>query len=177
MATVFYTASSLDGFIATPEHSLEWLFAQDFDFDGPMAAPKFLEGIGAIVMGASTYEWLLRTGEPWAYEQPCWVFTHRPLPVPEAADVRFAQGDVRDAHALATATAGGRGVWVVGGGDLAGQFADAGLLDELWVQFAPVTLGAGQPILPRALQLELLETVRNRDFVCARYRVRSAPTS
>lgn len=60
---------------------------------------------------------------------------------------------------------------MVGGGDLAGQFADAGLLDEVWVQYAPVTLGEGQPLLPRALQLELLDTARNRAFVCARYRV------
>ncbi len=56
MTTHFYTASSLDGFIATPEHSLEWLFKQDFDFEGPMAYPEFVKGIGALFMGASTYE-------------------------------------------------------------------------------------------------------------------------
>jgi dihydrofolate reductase len=39
--------------------------------------------------------------------------------------------------------AGGRNVWIVGGGDLAGQFADAGLLDEVIVSIAPVTLGGG----------------------------------
>lgn len=59
MTTHFYTASSLDGFIATPEHSLEWLFKQDFDFEGPMAYPEFVKGIGALFMGASTDEWLL----------------------------------------------------------------------------------------------------------------------
>lgn len=74
MVTHFFTASSLDGFIATPEHSPEWLFTQDFGMDGP------------------------------------------------------------------------------------------------W-QYAPVTLGQGQPLLPRVLQLELMETVRNRSFVCGRYRV------
>jgi dihydrofolate reductase len=61
---------------------------------------------------------------------------------------------------------------VVGGGDLAGQFADAGLLEEIWVQFAAVTLGAGRPLLPRVLDLELLDVARNRDFLCGRYRVR-----
>ena len=69
------------------------------------------------------------------------------------------------------AAAGGLDVWVVGGGDLAGQFADAGLLDEVWVQFAPVTLGAGAPLLPRALDLELLDVARNEAFLCGRYRV------
>lgn len=62
-------------------------------------------------------------------------------------------------------------MWVLGGRDLAGQFADVGLLSEVWVQFAPVTLGSGQPLLPRDLRLELVDVVRNRDFVCTRYRV------
>lgn len=172
MATHFYTASTLDGFIATPDHSLEWLFAQDFDTEGPMAYPAFVEGIGALVMGASTYEWLLRNDDSWGYTQPTWVFTHRELAVPEGADVRFAQGEVRELHEAIVASAGERDVWVVGGGDLAGQFAEAGLLDEVWVQFAPVTLGEGRPLLPRRLDLELIDTARNRDFVCARYRVR-----
>ena len=49
MTTHFYTASSLDGFIATPEHSLEWLFKQDFDFEGPMAYRLFaVEGVGGV---------------------------------------------------------------------------------------------------------------------------------
>ncbi|XPP27742.1 MAG: dihydrofolate reductase family protein [Leucobacter sp.] len=177
MATHFYTASSLDGFIATEEHSLDWLFKQDFDLEGPMAYPAFIEGIGALVMGASTYEWLLAHQDTWEYEQPTWVFTHRELPTPEGADIRFAAGDVRQIHAEIEAAAAGRDVWVVGGGDLAGQFADANLLDELWVQFAPVTLGAGRSLLPRSLDLELLDTARNRDFVCARYRVIPSPAS
>ena len=67
--------------------------------------------------------------------------------------------------------AGERNRWVVGGGDLAGQFADAGLLDEVLVSIAPVTLGAGAPLLPRRLELRLEETGRNGDFTCARFSV------
>ena len=62
-------------------------------------------------------------------------------------------------------------MWLVGGGDLVGQFADPGLLDEILVTFAPVTLGAGAPLLPRRLELRLEETGRNGDFVGARYSV------
>ncbi len=177
MATHFYTASSLDGFIATPDHSLAWLFAQDFDFDGPMAYPAFIEGIGALVMGASTFEWLLKNQKQWTYDQPAWVFTHRDLPIPDGANIRLTQGPIPEVHARADAAAGGKGVWIMGGGDLAGQFADAELLDEVWVQFAPITLGAGQPLLPRQLQLDLIDQARNRDFVCARFRVRYAAKS
>ncbi len=171
MTTHYYTASSLDGFIATPDHSLEWLFTQDFDLDGPMAYPAFIENIGVLVMGSSTYEWLLRNQDGWSYEQPTWVLTHRELPVPKGADIRFAQGDVRKLHEAMSVAAADKDIWVMGGGDLAGQFATAGLLDEVWVQFAPVTLGAGQQLLPRSLQLELVEVTRNRDFVCTRYRL------
>jgi dihydrofolate reductase len=67
--------------------------------------------------------------------------------------------------------AGDRNVWIVGGGDLAGQFADAGLLDEVIVSIAPVTLGAGAPLLPRRLELRLDELDRNGDFACARFSV------
>ncbi len=171
MTTHYYTASSLDGFIATADHGLDWLLTRDIDESGPMAYPGFISSIGALAMGASTYEWVLRHGGEWSYTQPTWVLTHRTLPVPEGADVRFAQGDIRAVHAAMTEAAGAADLWVVGGGDLAGQFADAGLLDEVWVQFAPVTLGEGAPVLPRQLELELIDVARNRDFLCGRYRV------
>ncbi|MFK4760352.1 dihydrofolate reductase family protein [Microbacterium sp. ZW T5_45] len=172
MTTIFYTASSLDGFIATDDHSLDWLLSQDIDENGPMAYQAFETRVGALAMGASTYEWVMRHEEGrWGYAQPTWVFTHRDLVLPDGADVRLTHDDVRAVHEQMTRAAAGADLWVVGGGDLAGQFADAGLLDEVWVQFAPVTLGSGAPLLPRALDLELLEVARNRAFLCGRYRV------
>lgn len=99
------------------------------------------------------------------------MFTHRELELPAGADVRLTQADVSMVHAEMEQAAEGKDLWVVGGGDLAGQFADAGLLDEVWVQYAPVTLGSGAPLLPRRLDLELLEVARNRNFLCGRYRL------
>ncbi|MCJ7858516.1 dihydrofolate reductase family protein [Corynebacterium kalidii] len=171
MTTHYFTASSLDGYIATTDHSLDWLTSQDFAWDGPMSPTTFVDGIGAIAMGATTYEWILANDDGWAYETPAWVFTHRDLPTPDGADVRFTSSPVPDVHAEMTAAAGGNDLWIVGGGDLAGQFADAGLLDEVWIQYAPVTLGDGAPLLPRPLTLELLDTQRNRALVCTRFRV------
>jgi dihydrofolate reductase len=49
------------------------------------------------------------------------------------------------------AAAGGKNVWICGGGDLVGQFHDQGLLDDLFVQVGSVTLGSGKPLLPRAI--------------------------
>jgi dihydrofolate reductase len=157
MKTQYYTAASLDGFIATEDHSLEWLFPLGDIND--TSYPAFIADVGALAMGASTYEWMLRhvvrpgtsNPGPWPYTQPTWVFSHRSQnPVP-GADIRFVSGDVRPVHAQMRAAAGGRNLWLVGGGELVGQFHDAGLLDELIVQVGSVTLGSGRPLLPRRL--------------------------
>jgi dihydrofolate reductase len=167
--TTYYTATSLDGFIADEQNSLEWLLHQDHDQAGPLNYTEFFARIGAMVMGSTTYEWVLDHEGGWPYELPAWVMTTRDLP--KVGDVRFARGDVRPVHEAMTAAAGGKDLWVVGGGELAGQFADAGLLDEIIVYLAPVTLGGGAPLLPRALDLRLEEVARNRAFACARYSV------
>ena len=62
-------------------------------------------------------------------------------------------------------------VWIVGGGDLAGQFADVGLLDDVLVSIAPVTLASGAPLLPRRIELILEEAGQNGEFVVARFSV------
>jgi dihydrofolate reductase len=156
MKTQYYTAASLDGFIAGPGDSLDWLFPLGDIAD--TSYPSFIRHVGALAMGSATYEWILRDlarvpdrPQPWPYEQPAWVFTSRALPTPLGGDVRFVRGDVRPVHAAMRETAGHRNIWIVGGGDLAGQFYDAGLLDEMFVQIGSVTLGAGKPLLPRAI--------------------------
>jgi dihydrofolate reductase len=157
MKTQYYTAASLDGFIATEDDSLDWLFPLgDINETG---YPAFIAEVGALAMGASTYEWMLRhaqtvaaeTGSPWPYVQPAWIFSHRTLPAIPGADLRFVRGDVRPVHGAMRTAAGDRNLWVVGGGDLAGQFHDAGLLDEVIVQVGSVTLGSGKPLFPRRL--------------------------
>ena len=99
------------------------------------------------------------------------MFTHRELPVVRGARVEFVSGDVAPVHERMVAAARGRNIWIVGGGDLAGQFADVGLLDEVIVQIAPVTLGGGAPLLPRRIELRLEELGRNGDFASARFSV------
>lgn len=169
MATIYYSGCSLDGFIATPDHSLDWLTSRDIDMEGPMAYPVFQEGVGACAMGASTWQWLLDHDESWG-AMPAWVMTHRTF-APAPDNVTFTAEPVADVHAAMTEAAGGKDLWLVGGGDLVGQFHDAGLLDEVWLQLAPVTLGGGAPVLPRHVELRLEEVVRNRDFACVRHSV------
>lgn len=170
MKTQYYAASSLDGFIATEDDSLEWLFPlADLNDSG---YPDFIAEVGALAMGSATYEWIVRnaakvaaeTGSPWPYTQPVWIFTSRALPVIEGADIRFAKGDVRPVHQAMRAAAGGKNIWVVGGGDLAGQFHDAGLLDELIIQIGSVTLGRGKQLFPRRVLSPTLRLVSVRQM-------------
>jgi dihydrofolate reductase len=157
MRTQYYTATSLDGFIATEDDSLDWLFP--LGDVNETSYPAFIAQVGALVMGSATYEWMLRhadkvaaeAGSPWPYEQPAWIFSRRVLPSIEGASTRFVQGDVRPVHAEMRMAAGSKNIWIVGGGDLVGQFRDAGLLDEVIVQVASVTLGKGKPLLPRRI--------------------------
>lgn len=173
--TQYYTATSLDGFIADERHSLDWLFTRNQDRAGPLNYDAFYAAVGAVAMGSTTYEWILdHDNERWPYDVPAWVFTHRELRHVAGARVTFTTGDVRNVHGALKQAAGDRNVWIVGGGDLAGQFAEAGLLDEVIVYVAPVTLGAGAPLLPRRVELRLEETARNGDFVTVRYAVVSA---
>lgn len=170
MRTQYYTATSLDGFIATEDDSLDWLF--------PLGDPdatsysEFIANIGALAMGSATYQWLLRhadkvaeeTGSTWPYTQPTWVFSSREFPGIEGADIRVARGDVRPVHTAMRAAAGTKNIWLVGGGDLAGQFYDAGLLDELIVQVGSASLGRGKPLFPRRALSPVLRLTSVRQF-------------
>jgi dihydrofolate reductase len=177
--TQYYTATTLDGFIADESHSLGWLFVREQDPNGPLNYAEFIAGVGALAMGSTTYEWVLEhelAGKDpadwrWPYDLPCWVFTHRELTLVPNAAITFTSDDVEAVHAEMLAAAGGKNVWIVGGGDLAGQFADAGLLDEVIVYIACVTVGQGAPLLPRRLELRLEELHRNGDFAVARHSV------
>src|SRR4026207_1310716 len=136
-----YPAPSLDGFIADPDNSLDWLFTREREPDGPLNYGEFIAGVGAMAVGATSYEWLLdhefREKDPadwkWPYEIPCWVFTHRELTQVPNAQVVFTSDPVASVHARRVEAGGGKNVWLAGGGDLVGQFADAGLLDEVIV--------------------------------------------
>ena len=159
--TQYFTATSVDGYIADADNSLEWLFEVPRNGgSGAGSFGPFFAGVGAMAMGATTYEWVHaherlderpeKWGE-WYGSTPAWVFTHRELPSVPGAEIRFVQGAVAPVHGEMVAAANGRNVWLVGGGELVGAFADAGLLDEILLGVQPVFLGAGAPLLPRRL--------------------------
>jgi dihydrofolate reductase len=183
MATIYNTATTLDGFLATSDNSLEWLFEVPGSEEAESGVVDFLAGIGAMAMGSTTYEWVVdheslvekpKNWTDWYADRPTWVFTHRELPVVKGANIRFTQAPVGDVHAEMVAAAGGKDIWLMGGGDLVGQFADAGLLDRITATIAPVTLGSGAPLLPREIlvdRLTLLSVEQRGQFAELTYAV------
>lgn len=181
--TQYFTATSINGFIADSAGSLDWLFEASSSAGEEDRFGAFFGHVGAMAMGATTYEWaleheqLLQDPAKWrAYygNTPCWVFTHRQLPAVPDADLTFVHGDVRGVHGDMMKAAGGGNVWLVGGGDLVGQFADQGLLDEILLGVAPVMLAGGAPLLPRRLlasDLTLVSVDSDAAFVYLTYRV------
>lgn len=166
---VYDTAVSLNGWIADEQGSLDWLF----EVPGALEPDPDLLPTEAVVMvsGSTTYEWLLEhermIEEPAKWrefhgDRVSFVFTSRELPVPAGADVRFVSGPVADALPAIRAAAGDGDIWVVGGGDLAGQFFDAGALDTIAMTLAPVALTGGAAVLPRRIESDRLRLVEAR---------------
>lgn len=163
--TQYYCAATLDGYIADPDDGLGWLFGYEGSYDGEGVEPgpmsdggayeRFYDGVGAMVSGSTTYEFVLdhiNDDTEWPYKgKPYWVLSSRDLRVPEAGgvDVRVADASVAELNDELISSAGSRNLWVVGGGNVASQFADTGLLDELLVTVVPVILGDGKALFDR----------------------------
>jgi dihydrofolate reductase len=174
--TQYYCASTLDGYIAESDDTLGWLLGYEGSYEGDDAEPikgaydRYYEGVGAVVMGSVTYEFVLAhpaEAGGWPYAgKPAWVLSSRDLPVPdgEDVDVRIVNATVPDLYDEMTASAGDGDLWVVGGGNVASQFADAGLLDDLLVTVVPVVLGEGKPLFDRRLPGGPMQLTGTRPF-------------
>lgn len=184
MATIYCTATSLDGYIADENHSLSWLFSTPnhesdpggrYGDEATLDFDAFAANAGAVVTGANTFQWVRDQADSTVefvnpFEHPAWVVSHRTdLELPDGVQ-QFA-GDVADLHPRLVEAAAGKDVWIVGGGDLAGQFADAGLLDTVWVHVAPVVLGQGAPLLPRRVRLHREHVERDGQLTAMRFSV------
>ncbi|UUL75354.1 dihydrofolate reductase family protein [Pseudarthrobacter sp. Fe7] len=160
----YFVAASLDGFIATSADDLGWLLQFDGFEGGTDSYNHFMAGVGCIVMGGETYAWLMEH-QPgnWPYPgTPSYVFTHHEYRAPDGADITFIRGDVQEFVADFRQAAGDLNIWVVGGGELAAQFADAGLLDEIILSVIPVVLGDGKRLLPMKGPTPPLELAASR---------------
>ena len=158
MRIAYYVAMSLDGRIAGPEHDLSFLqtLAQG---PGGYGYDEFIAGIDGLVVGASSWDFM--KDYPWTYgERPVWVLTHRDeIQAAEGADMHVFSGDVGELI-LELEGAGLEHVWVIGGGNVVGQFLAADRLDELIVTVAPTFLGRGPALADGEFPLRRFRLVR-----------------
>jgi dihydrofolate reductase len=140
---VYYVATSLDGFIATPDGGIAWL--APFEASGEdYGYAAFYASIDALLLGSRTYEQVL-TFDPWPYPgKLCWVFSRRPLSPARTEVTVTAQSPRSVANELDAR--GIRRAWLVGGGELAGAFRAERLISEMIVAIIPLILGAGIPL-------------------------------
>jgi dihydrofolate reductase len=169
----YYAAQTLDGYIAESDDTLDWLLKYEGHFEGAdsdegqAGYDSFYEGIGALVMGSTTYEWVLAHGGEWPYVgRPTWVLSTRELERPqgEEVDVRVVDARVPDLIDEMLAAARDQDLWIVGGGNVASQFADHGLLDRVEVTVVPVVLGEGKPLFDRRLPGGPMQLIDARTF-------------
>lgn len=143
---VGYIAASLDGYIADPTESLDWLMNRSDLHLGEFDYNLFIKRIRTVVMGRSTYEWMARQRIEWPYrEQRSIVVTSHPLPNPVApVEVR---SDI-DALVAELRALDDGDVWMLGGGKLQMAFIERGALDEIEVYVVSQLLGGGFPLFP-----------------------------
>lgn len=163
-----YIAASLDGFIATSDDSLDWLFKYEGMDLGEHDYNLFLKRIRTVVMGRGTYDFIARQPAPWAYgEQRVLVVTSHPITSPMGA-LELRQ-DV-DALISELRALDDGDVWMLGGGQLQMAFLERGALDEIEIYVIPELLGGGRPLFP-ATGLETsprLISARSMDRGCVR---------
>lgn len=147
--TTLYIASSIDGYIATKDHSVDWLSVVE-DGEEDYGYNEFYNNIDAIVMGRKTYDFILQHSDwPYAGKQS-FVFTSQKL-ITDRKDIEFLHGDIKTGFNKIISS-GHNNIWLVGGGLLNTEFLNNNLIDEIILSIIPIVLGEGIPLFPKANQ-------------------------
>ncbi|MDY0395602.1 dihydrofolate reductase family protein [Virgibacillus halophilus] len=170
---VLFIASSLDGYIATKEESLEWLFKVEGEGDNGIS--EFLDTIDTVLMGKATYDWIMEHegGNSWPYsDKNCYVFTRSSIA--DTEQVKFISPDIQD-FVSKLKKQEGKNIWMVGGGKLLYSFLKENMVDEIIITIAPTLIGKGIPLFNNGdyhLELLLKGTRRFNQFVELHYEVK-----
>ncbi|KAF6653864.1 dihydrofolate reductase family protein [Paenibacillus polymyxa] len=170
---VLYIAVSLDGYIALPDGSVDWLFDVKGD-GGDNGYADFYDTVGTVLMGRLTYEEVLKLSDDFPYAgKPCYILTRSLAKHEQAPHVTFTDEDLSELVPRLQKQSEGL-VWLVGGGQLAQAFMQAGLLEKAIIAIIPKVLGQGIPLFPEGTlpsTFELQEIERRGDIVLLYYNV------
>jgi dihydrofolate reductase len=157
---VLFIASSLDGYIARTDETLDWLF--EVEGEGDNGYSEFYETVDTIIMGRRTFDWVKThiNGEFPYKGKECYVFSR--VKQNENDDVKFVSENILPFTSKLKEQEG-KFIWLVGGGELIHSFLKENLVDELILTIAPVILGTGIPLfkendLEQKLELKGINT-------------------
>jgi dihydrofolate reductase len=145
-----FIATSLDGYIARSNGSIDWLSTgQDYGYD------EFIASIDSLVIGRKTYDQVLSFG-PWPYQNMhCYVLTHHPLINPPNL-THDITGKIKNMYDIITNQAR-KDIWLVGGAEVVTQFYNQNLIDEFIIYIQPIVLGSGILLFKHGLKERELE--------------------
>ncbi|WP_033544004.1 dihydrofolate reductase family protein [Planococcus sp. CAU13] len=146
---VCYIAQSLDGYIATEDDSLDWLFK--VEGEGDAGYSEFMETIDTVVMGRRTYDWVMEM-EKGEYPYPglkSYIFSRTVSPNASSENIEFTDMDI-PAFADKLKSQPGKNIWVIGGSRLLADFMESGLIDEFIISIAPIIIGKGIPLFQKS---------------------------
>lgn len=143
-----FIATTLDGFIARPDGSIDWLEKMPNPEGTDYGYSDFIASVDTVLMGRATYETVLGFDVEWPYAaQQTWVVTTQtdlPTPTPNTGLIHQVDADtIRQLRAASK-----KNIWLVGGGEVIRAFMALDSVDELMVSLIPVTIGEGIPLFP-----------------------------
>jgi len=169
---VLYIATSLDGYIAGEDDSLDWLFRVEGEGDNGYS--EFYETVDTILMGRKTYDQvlILENGKFPYQNKKCYVFSHTITGSNE--NVEFVNGDIVSL-VNEWKKQEGKNIWIEGGGELLHFFLKEKLVDEIRVTVAPAIIGKGIPLFKKGdyeMDLVLKGIKKYNQFVELQYEVK-----
>lgn len=149
-----FIASTLDGFIAREDGSIDWLTGMPNPGGTDHGYHEFLQSIDTLIMGRKTYDEVLGFGIPWPYpDQMTYVVTMDngfKTGSPATEIIHAINGETIQKLKLASR----KNIWLVGGGEVITAFLNENAVDEITISVIPILLGKGI----RLFQCELKET-------------------
>lgn len=169
---VLFIAMSLDGYIATKDESLDWLF--NCEGEGDNGYSEFYDTVDTVLIGKKTYDWIMKheSGEFPYKNKKCYVFTRSPFEDTEY--VTFINEDIAS-FSNRLKNHEGKNIWIVGGGELLQSFVEKKLVDEIILTVAPTVIGNGIPLFREGnyqLDLSLKGTRNFNQFVELHYTIK-----
>jgi dihydrofolate reductase len=146
MHATVYIATSLDGFIARKDGSIDWLHSIQDPPGEDYGYAEFISRIDAIVMGRVTFETVLGFKGEWPYPKPVYVLSSTLRRLPDGLEGKAVLLDLPLVQALARIARDGHQRFYVDGGKTIQRFLREDLIDRLIVTKIPILLGEGIPL-------------------------------